>query len=355
MKRDTVLRTTLSVDLDPAAAFDLIVRELVEALHLRGMDFRPGTGGAIIQNSVEAGHVRTWQRGKRILFDWRQAPWNPETQSEVEIRFDRGDGRTVIAFEHRGLKRLIGEDGELIGWFAREVAAQIIHAATPAAFGDWITDRRARRPSGETARQTYRDPLYHYPGFRAILEELELKPDDYLLEVGCGGGAFLKDALKSGCTAAAIDHSLSMVQQTITENQQAIDAGRLTVMEADAGHLPFGDGTFTCAVMTGVLGFLPNPEAALTEIHRILKPGGRIVIHGTDPELKGTPAAPEPIASRLRFADDKDLDRLGRAAGFGEVRVLRKDLEQFARDAGIPEEHVPLYGGPGTRFLVGRK
>jgi len=74
--------------------------------------------------------------------------------------------------------------------------------------GDWITDRRARRPSGPKARVVYRDPLYHRPNLKAILNVLRLTPDDYLLEVGCGGGAFLADALKSGCKAAAVDHSL---------------------------------------------------------------------------------------------------------------------------------------------------
>lgn len=46
----------------------------------------------------------------------------------------------------------------------------------PAGLGDWLTDRRARRPAGAQARAVYRDPLYHYPNFRAILAELALSP-----------------------------------------------------------------------------------------------------------------------------------------------------------------------------------
>jgi SAM-dependent methyltransferase len=127
--------------------------------------------------------------------------------------------------------------------------------------------------------------------------------------------------------------------------------GRLEVREARAESLPFPDRTFSCAAMTGVLGFLPDPVAALAEIRRVLRRGGRFVALGSDPELKGTPAAPEPMASRLRFYDDAELAEIGRQAGFDPVEVVRRNLEPFAREVGVPEEHVPLFAGV-TRFLI---
>jgi ubiquinone/menaquinone biosynthesis C-methylase UbiE len=230
-----------------------------------------------------------------------------------------------------------------------------LRAAAPAAFGDWLTDRLARRPSGARSRGIYRDPLYHYPNFAVILAELALRPEDYLLEVGCGGGALLTKALASGCRAAAVDHSPDMVRLARQQNADAIASGRLDVLEADAHTLPFPDGTFTCAAMTGVLGFLQQPVVALAEMRRVLAGGGRAVILGSDPELRGTPAAPEPMASRLRFYDDDALAALGKQAGFEHVEVVRRDLEPFAREAGVPEEHLALFAGPTTRFLLGRK
>src|SRR5437899_736868 len=82
-------------------------------------------------------------------------------------------------------------------------------------------------------------------------------------------------------------------------NSESGAEGRLEIKLASAGQLPFPDATFTAADMTGVLGFLPDPLAAFREIHRVLRPGGRFVALGSDPALHGTPAAPEPIASRL--------------------------------------------------------
>ena len=251
----------------------------------------------------------------------------------------------------------VRDPGELAGWFGSEVAAPLLQRTGPSAVGDWLTDRLARRPSGASSRAVYRDPLYHYPNFLVILQELVLTADDYLLEVGCGGGALLKVALRSGCRAAAVDHSHEMVRLARAENAEAVAAGRLDVREARADSLPFPDGTFTCAAMTGVLGFLADPVAALAEIRRVLAPGGRIVVLGSDPELKGTPGAPEPMASRLRFYTEDELERLGRDAGFDDVLVIRRDLEPYAREAGVPEEHLWLFAGKdnGARFLLARK
>ncbi|MEO7001882.1 MAG: methyltransferase domain-containing protein, partial [Ktedonobacterales bacterium] len=200
----------------------------------------------------------------------------------------------------------------------------------------------------------YRDPLYHWPNFRVICAEIDLTPADYLLEVGCGGGALMKELLKSGCHAAAIDHSFDMVRLASEENCDAIAESRLTIQQADAEHLPFTDGTFTRAVMTGVLAHLPDPLAVLREIRRVLAPGALFIALGSDPELRGTPAAPEPAASRIQFYDDAAFYALATAAGFTNARVERRDLEQYAREAGVPEEALSLFSGAGASFLFAR-
>ena len=83
--------------------------------------------------------------------------------------------------------------------------------------------------------------------------------------------------------------------------------------------------------------------------------GGRIVLLGSDPAWRGTPAAPEPFASRLRFYTDEELARLGRDGGFEDARVERHDLEPYAREAGVPEEALPIFAGAGAPFLLARK
>jgi len=107
--------------------------------------------------------------------------------------------------------------------------------------------------------------------------------------------------------------------------------------------------------MTGVFGFLSAPLAALSEIHRVLSKDGRLVVYTSTKELRGTPAAPEPIASRLRFYEDHELEDLAREAGFNQVRVERPSLEGFARQANVPSEDIALFSGRAGQILVAQK
>lgn len=341
--------------LECSEAFKAVADGLKPALARLAIEFEASSNGRVIQGTFEVGRVVAWEPAQRIAIEWQQASWQPDEVTEVEFLFEPIDDGTQLRVLHHHWGRLIGDGSELAGWFSSQVVAPLLRAMAPEALGDWITDRRARRPSGKQARTYYRDPLYHYPNFRVILLELALAPHDYFLEVGCGGGVLLKEALQSGCRAAAIDHSPEMVQLAQAENHEAIDAGRLKIIEATADHLPFPDATFTSAAMTGVLAFLSDPVLALAEIWRVLQRTGRFIALGSDPKMRGTPAAPEPIASRLHFYEDDELGALARKAGFKDVRVVRRDMEAFAREVGIPEEALPLFTGPGGPFLIARK
>jgi SAM-dependent methyltransferase len=351
------VRASIDLKLDAAAAFDAMAEELSLALARLGMELYPGAAGRVAAAGREVGRIVRWQPPEEIEFDWLGAKWQPAQTAPVRLRFDRIELGTRVTIERSEMAGLIGDEGhELAGWFANEVAAPFLHAMAPEQLGDWVTDRRARRPSGPEARATYRDPIYHRPNFKAILAILKLEPEDYLLEVGCGGGAFLKDALASGCRAAAVDHSPDMVSVARELNRQAIEEKRLEIRKAEADALPFPDSVFTCAVTTGVFGFIDRPVEALREILRVLRPEGRIVLFTGSKELRGTPAAPEPMASRLFFYEDQELMDLARQAGFRQVRMEHPDFEPLAREAGVPEEALELFRGRGGgQLLVAHK
>ena len=351
------LRVHMRVGLAPSAAFDAFIGDLATGLLRRGMTFRPGAQGSVVQGGREVARVVAWEPGARIRLEWRAAEWEGGSVTPLELEFEPTPEGTRISIRFRGWGQRMKLDGpELAGWLAQAVAATLLQAAAPAAVGDWITDSRARRPSGAAARRGYRDPTFHRPHFKLLLAGLHLSPQDYLLEICCGGGAFMREALQSGCRGAALDHSLEMVRLARAENRDSVRAGRFEAVHAEADRIPFADGLFTCAATTNVFGFIDDPRAALSEIHRTLRPGGRLVLFTPSRELLGTPAAPEPMASRFHFYEDGGLGWLALEAGFVQARIDRPDLEPFARGAGLAEDEIaPFRGEPDAQLLTARK
>jgi SAM-dependent methyltransferase len=193
---------------------------------------------------------------------------------------------------------------------------------------DRMTDRIARRPHGSGARAVYGAPDVHSFAWEPVLGALGLGPDDVLLDVGCGGGVFLRRALETGCVAVGLDHSREMVRLARETNAEAVREGRLRVMEGRAEELPFGDGEFTAASCIVALFLLRDTVGVLRELRRVLDPErGRLAIFTTPPEAKGTPAAPYPLATRGHFYEDAELERLPLEAGFSSSRVLRTDVD----------------------------
>lgn len=190
------------------------------------------------------------------------------------------------------------------------------------------------------ARHFYRDRRAHQASLREALDALALRPEDHLVEVGCGGGLFLELALQRCHSAKAIDHSPDMLRLAAALNATAIDQGRLELVEGDARQMPFADGEFKAAAMTDVLLVLEDPAAVLAELHRVLAEHGRLVIHTRAPET-----APLMrriglgwMARRLRFYRDHELADLLKTAGFAPIAIERQeqDYAQLATAARPP-------------------
>ena len=182
-------------------------------------------------------------------------------------------------------------------------------------FDDWLTDRVARCPTGARAREVYGADTVHDWARRAILDALALGPDDRVLDLGCGGGLLLREALSTGASATGIDHSPEMV---------ALASERAPAAEVVLGEvetLPFAEDTFTAIAMSVVFFFLDDPMVVLSECCRVLSDNGRLAVYTTASELRGTPAAPEPIASRGHFYSDAELAGLAERAGLRDVAV----------------------------------
>ena len=96
----------------------------------------------------------------------------------------------------------------------------------------------------------------------------------------------------------------------------------VSLLRASAEDLPVADAVFDTVVVTWTLCSIPNPIAALTEMRRVLRPGGRLLFveHGLSPEIRTarwqhrlTPSW-KPISGGCHL--DREMDKLIRVAGF---------------------------------------
>lgn len=93
-----------------------------------------------------------------------------------------------------------------------------------------------------------------------------------LLEIGCGMGTDLLQFARGGASCTGIDLTPRSIE--ITRHRFALYGYEGSFMVSDGEQLPFRSNTFDVVYSNGVLHHTPNTEAAIREIHRVLRPGG---------------------------------------------------------------------------------
>lgn len=117
-----------------------------------------------------------------------------------------------------------------------------------------------------------------------VLERLAPAPGERILDVGCGTGRLTRDlhALVQDGRITAVDRSRAMV----LEARRHLPAS-IGVAAADAAALPFGREAFDAVFSTATFHWVPDHPRLFSEIHRVLRPGGRLVSQaGGGPNLE---------------------------------------------------------------------
>src|SRR5262245_53818862 len=101
---------------------------------------------------------------------------------------------------------------------------------------------------------------------------------DRVLEIGFGGGVLTRSLVRSGAFVAGIDRSRVMVAQAKRRFRKAIAQGCAVFLEGDVEVLPFADATFDKVATVNTIYFWTSLDAGFREIHRVLTPGGRLIV-----------------------------------------------------------------------------
>lgn len=158
------------------------------------------------------------------------------------------------------------------------------------------------------------DDLYIYDGWekskadiektaKLIIQELEINPEDRVLEAGCGAGAL---AQYMDCDYVGIDFSRTLLQKHITFFGNS-------VLYAEANDIPFKDGWFDKAYCWGVFQYFESKEyaaQAIKEMERVTRAGGK------NPGRRASHGVPRPEAPPLSEGDVHRVESggcLGRA------------------------------------------
>jgi SAM-dependent methyltransferase len=148
-----------------------------------------------------------------------------------------------------------------------------------------------------------------------------------LLDLGCGGGRHAFEAARRGARVVAVDAQADEVSKVRDTIGAMVDAGQVRaedgagVVQGDALRLPFPDAAFDRVIAAEVLEHIPDDTAAMTELARVLRPGGTMAV--TVPR-----AGPEAVNWAL---SDEYHDVPG-----GHVRIYRRStLVGRLRRAGL--------------------
>lgn len=187
-------------------------------------------------------------------------------------------------------------------------------------------------------------PISHAGVYAVVADMLDLRPDDELLDIGCGPGAFLATKARHVRRVVGLDPSRTMLRAAEQRLADRLAAGTAQLELASSIELPFGDEEFSA--VTAI-----TAPANLAEVLRVLRPGGRFVYVD---ELIADPRKPshERTGGSPHDWDEADFRRILEDVGFADLSVRYKGFS-FLADNRIVACRKPAATSPEAAVGVG--
>jgi SAM-dependent methyltransferase len=183
----------------------------------------------------------------------------------------------------------VRRDDRLLVWEAsRESSGKALMGQQPAADRPAVDAAEYDEAYFLCASEGYRDFAVSRgrrlgPRFRKALSLADVRPAQRVLDIGCGRGELVMRCALLGALATGIDYSeaaVAIAREALASYPPDVQE-RATFVLMDARRLEFADASFDTAFMTDVVEHLTPAElaATLAEVRRVLRPGGRLVVH----------------------------------------------------------------------------
>ncbi len=153
------------------------------------------------------------------------------------------------------------------------------------------------------------------------IDALDVQPGNHVLDLGCGAGqaiALMSPMCGDG-QVHGLDQSRVMVAEARRTNRNNVKRGKALISQGAFDHLPYQDNSFDRILASNVMYFWHDPEAVLREVHRVLRPSGKISIYITTAETMSSWKIVEAGAHRLFTLDE--VNSLLANSGFALSRI----------------------------------
>ncbi|MGD0555832.1 MAG: class I SAM-dependent methyltransferase [Streptosporangiaceae bacterium] len=139
----------------------------------------------------------------------------------------------------------------------------------------YLRDVQYRTDANLAARQSiyaYQRPAIDLPA--RVLDLADIGPDSTVIDVGCGNGAYLAELARRDRRSRSLGVDMSMGMLVAARSRAPL----ATLLAGDAAAVPLADETVDLAMANHMLYHVPEPEAAIAELRRITRRGGRVIV-----------------------------------------------------------------------------
>lgn len=190
---------------------------------------------------------------------------------------------------------------------------------------------QCRKPSGWWGRFTlWRMNISHSKLTDWGLSHSTIRKNFTVLDVGCGGGATVRKLAAAAGEGKiyGLDHSEESVVVAKRNNAQAIESGRVEILQGSVSQLPFADKMFDLVTAVETHFFWPNLSGDVREVYRILKHGGKFLliaeVYKGGRKLSGKLAERYVDLTGMTLLTVQEHRKLLEKAGYVDVQVVEE-------------------------------